>query len=256
MYPPSAALITASILGRNVEQVERMKTSVMSFHTLDTESCRVSRFGCWTLQAFAWTYAYMEKSRGLRSGELGGKTSFGQKFWFSNSHSWTSLEVWQRAPSCMKINSDWSWKFCWIHGRMWGFKTRSKYPLAPIQKPFSRKTGGILRPNINSWEGCLVRLTVLTLSGTSWTLSFVMYLSDGLLQTWSTEKYFSSVKRMTGNLFFIIAKILLHLSSLRLQRRSVSKNLLLLAKEQALIFFLAMFLMVCSLTLSSLARLG
>ncbi len=47
----------------------------MLFQCSSTATFRDSRLGCWQLQAFDWMYAQIEKSRGLRSGELGGHIS-------------------------------------------------------------------------------------------------------------------------------------------------------------------------------------
>jgi hypothetical protein len=78
---------------------------------------------------------------------LAAKRLFGQKLTFSESHFWTTLEVWQGAPSCMKMMFVASGKLALFHGLTCGIKTSSKYSFEPILMLFAIKTGGILSPD-------------------------------------------------------------------------------------------------------------
>jgi hypothetical protein len=75
------------------------------------------------------------------------KRLFGQKLTFLESHFWTTLEVWQGAPSCMKVMFVASGKLALFHGLTCGIKTSSKYSFEPILMLFAIKTGGILSPD-------------------------------------------------------------------------------------------------------------
>ncbi len=66
-----------------------MYTCVNEFHADVMSGCNDSKLGWDLLQAFLATYAQTLKSKGFRSGELGGQKVFGQKdLRLSDSHFW------------------------------------------------------------------------------------------------------------------------------------------------------------------------
>ena len=72
MYP-HLAMMTASTLGLNLEQKFLISSLDMSAQTLLMEALRASVLGCCLRLTSAWTFAHMEKSRGLRSANWAAK---------------------------------------------------------------------------------------------------------------------------------------------------------------------------------------
>ncbi len=91
-------------------------SAVMEAHASTSFFCRMSTEGQDLWQALLSRMNYILKSIGLRSGEEGSHKSAAQNSGnMSLQNAWTSLAVWEGAPSCWKMTPPFGYSSC-THG--------------------------------------------------------------------------------------------------------------------------------------------